>query len=345
VGKEIYSDMADMGRQTVDRLMRSFSKVAAISVLVLVLQTASAAWCTETAQKPVIKSAGSFFGMPVPEDNYYFIKSVVMVFGNKFGPQPKTDKERESVIWDQLLLSFEAFKRNIVVGPEEVGAEIDKMLSAEGAAFDRKKEKAAYEEWLKKRVNEPVNLFENQIRHLIQMEKLREDVMKSIDPLVSDEEAHRAFLNENSSLDVELVQFDSEKDANDFYIKVRKDKKAWDKRKEKSPAEFKRPGGVTVQFLLDFWKIPERAQHEMVGMKPGEFHSPEPIYKGWGVFKVIGSTKAEEEAWNAASKEHYIGKMKTGKKYEGYNDWFRKTKEAADIKVDMQIENKENGNS
>jgi hypothetical protein len=324
--------------------MSSFFRIVVISVVGALLHTGflvspRAAWCEERPKDPASGVAGSFFNMPVPEENYYFIKSVLMVFGNKFGPQPSTEKEKEDVVWDQLLLSFEAFRRNIIVTQEEVDAEIGKLLGAEGVTFDRKKDNAAYEKWLKERVNEPATLFENQVRHLIQIQKLKEEIMRGIDVPVADSEAFQAFLNENSSLDVELVQYDLEKDAGAFYNKVRSDSKAWDKEKEKRPGDFKRPGGVTVQFLLDFWKIPSSAQHEMVGMKPGQFHKPEPIYKGWGVFKMLGSKKADQSAWNAKTKEHYAEKIKAANRYEGYNEWFKQVKKEADIKIYKVMEN------
>ena len=326
-----------MGRQTEYRLTRYLFRAAVVSALLLILQAAfpafrEAVWCEEAQVKPDAKFAGSFFGVPVPEENYYFVKSVVMVFGNKYGPRPKTEKEIEDAVWDQLLLSYEAFRRNIVVSPEELDKEVGNMLSAENVTFNRKIDKTAYDAWLKTRVNEPAALFENQIRHLIQIQKLKDDVMKGIDTPVTDAEAHEGFLNENSSLDLELVQFDAEKDGLAFYNKVRGDNSTWDKEKDKRPKDFKRPGGVTVQFLWDFWKIPVSAQHEMVGMKPGEFHKPEPIYKGWGVFKVLGSKKADESTW-PGSKERYVEKVKAGKRYGGYNDWFKNMKQAADIKV------------
>ena len=44
----------------------------------------------ETQKKP--EFAGEFFAMPVPLENYYFVKGVIMVFGNKWGPQPKTQE-------------------------------------------------------------------------------------------------------------------------------------------------------------------------------------------------------------------------------------------------------------
>ncbi|MBI5124304.1 MAG: hypothetical protein HZA72_02680 [Candidatus Omnitrophica bacterium] len=166
---------------------------------------------------------------------------------------------------------------------------------------------------------------------MIQLQKLKEQVMQSLEPAVTDEEAFQGFLNENSSLDVELVQFDAEKDAQDLYNKVSADESVWEKEKAKRPKDFRRPGGVTCQFLIDFWNISGKALQEMVKMKPGEFHRPEPVYKGWGVFKVLGSTQADETKFKEVENRYYE-KVKAGKRYEGFNEWFENLKKEANVK-------------
>jgi len=275
---------------------------------------------------------GGFFDTQVPEQNYLFIKGVIAVFGNKFGKQPKSAQETEEVVWDQLLMSFEAFRRGITVSQEEVDDEVNKILQSERVTFDWKKDKEAYEKWVKGKTNEPASFFENQIRHMIQLQKLKEQVMQAIEPTVTDEEAFQGFLNENSSIDLELAQFDAKEDAVSFYDKVKSDPDAWEKEKSKGGKDFRRPGGVTCQFLIDFWKIPEKALQEMVKLKPGEFYKPETIYKGWGVFKVLGSKAADETKFNDI-KERYYEKIKAGKRYGGFNEWFENLKKEANIKV------------
>ena len=68
----------------------------------------SNAYCEETANQQQAESkakyVGKFFEIQVPIENYYFIKGVLAVFGNKYGPQPQKADEEEAVIWDQLLL-------------------------------------------------------------------------------------------------------------------------------------------------------------------------------------------------------------------------------------------------
>ena len=285
-----------------------------------------------TVTEPEPKYVGSFFDTKVPEQNYYFVKSVITVFGNRFGKQPKTAEEVEGAVWDQLLLSFEAFRRGIAVNQEEVDGEINKILQAERVTFDWKKDAAAYEKWVKDKANEPAGLLANQIRHQLQLQKLKEQVMEAIEPSVTDDEAFQGFLNENSSLDIELVQFDVEKDARNFYDKVKVGPDAWEKEKAKRPKDFRRPGGVTTQFLIDFWNIPQGDLQKMVKMKAGEFYGPAAVFKGWGVFKVLGSTAADESKFNDL-KDRYREKVKAGKRYEGFGAWFEKLKKDANIQI------------
>ncbi|MDD5477086.1 MAG: peptidylprolyl isomerase [Candidatus Omnitrophica bacterium] len=292
----------------------------------------------EPAEKKT-EFAGEFFGAPVPIGNYYFVKGVIMVFGNRFGPQPQTAQELEDCVWDGLLLSYEAFRRNITVSQEEIENEIAKIIKDEKVEFDRKKDREAYAQWVKKRVNEPVELFENQIRYLIQLEKLRKEVMKSIKPEVSAEEAYQKFLNEYNTLAIELVQFDQLKDARDFYQKAEKNSRFWDKEKEKRPKDFKRPGFVALEFLMEMWKLPKDAVYKMMQMEIGRIYPPAPIYKGYGVFKVLEKRPAEETKYPQL-KQSYFEKVRMKKKYEGFNNWLKDLKQSANIKISISYQGK-----
>ena len=276
--------------------------------------------------------AGEFFGAPVPIGNYYFVKGVIMVFGNRFGSQPQTAQELEDCVWDGLLLSYEAFRRNITVSQEEVENEIAKIIKEEKVEFDWKKERDAYTQWVKKRANEPVEVFENQIRHLIQLERLRKEVMESIKPEVTEEEAYQKFLNEYNTLGIELLQFDELKDAEKFYKKSKKGPKSWEAEKAKRPKDFKRPGFVALEFLMEMWKLPKDAVYQMMQMEIGQIYPPTPIYKGYGVFKILEKRPAEEAGYPQL-KNYYYEKIRAIKKYEGFNEWIKNLKKEADIKV------------
>lgn len=275
---------------------------------------------------------GEFFDTKVPIENYYFIKSVVAVFGYGGGFQPKTPEESEKYIWEQLLLSYEAFRRGIVVEQKEIDEEIRKMLEAEKVSFDWRQDKEAYEKWVKEKTNEPPLLLENQLRHLLQVEKLRKTIMDSIDPAVSEKEAYQEFLNEHNSLGVELVEFAGQKEADAFYQQVKKSPGKWEEEKAARPADFKRPGSVSLEFLIDIWRFPRDAAYKMTKLESGLAYPPIPIYKGYLVCRVLEKGLADKSRYKKL-RDSYYEQIKARKRHEGLGKWFEDLKSRAKIKV------------
>ncbi|MEI6631305.1 MAG: hypothetical protein WCL25_01665 [bacterium] len=276
--------------------------------------------------------AGELFGNPVPLGNYYFVKSAIMVFGNRWGANPKTPEEIEDCVWNDLLLSFQAFQMNVVVGDDEVEQEITKMLDNEKAGFSWKKDNTAYANWVKTKTGETTELFENQIKHLIQLQKLRKQVMDGLSPEVSEQEAHQEFLNEQNNLSLELIEFEKLKDAEEFYKKAKSDPKFWENEKSMRPKDFKLPGFVTLEFLIDIWKIPKDAAFDMMTKKIGDIYAARPIYKGFGVFKIL-EQKPAKEADYPAQKNSYYEQIRSRKKYAEFDEWLRDLKQKANIKI------------
>lgn len=278
------------------------------------------------------KLAGELFGVQVPLQNYLFVKGVLAVFGNRGGPLPKTSEEAERYAWDQLLLSYEAFRRGIVVDKEEVEREIDRMLQSDKLEIDRQKDRDAYERWAREKAGEPAELLENQIRHLLQIEKLRTVIMESIEPQVKDSEAYQEFLNEHNNLGVELVEFDAENNAGKFYREVKKNPKRWDEEKTKMPNNFKRPGSVSLEFLIDIWGFPKDAAYRMMSMGQGDVHPPAPIYRGYAVFKVLDKSAADKSLYKKQKKSYY-DQVRRRKRYEELGRWFEDFKKMSNLKV------------
>jgi hypothetical protein len=276
--------------------------------------------------------AGEFFGVPVPLSNYYFVKSVLLVFGNKWGANPKTPEELEDNIWNDLLLSYEAFRMNVVVSESEIEEEVGRILKQEKVSFDWKKNSAAYADWVKAKTGEGIELFEHQLGHLLQLQKLRKQVMDGIKPQVKEEEAHQEFLNEQNNLSVELIQFDKLKDAEEFYKKAKSNPKFWDDEKAARPNDFKRPGFVTLEFLIDIWRFPKDTAYDMMTRKIGEVYPARPIYKGFGVFKILEQRQAQETDY-PGQKNSYYEQIRTRKKYAGFDEWLRDLKQKANIKI------------
>jgi len=286
---------------------------------------------TQANEETPPQFVGEFFGVQVPLQNYQFVKNVATVFGFR-DAQPKTDQDKENYYWDQLLYSFESFRRNILISQEELDKEIEKLLAAEKVTFDFKKDTDAFNTWLKNRTNVTPEIFNNMIRHLLQVQKLKQQVLDSVDPVVDEKEAHEKFLNQYNTLGVELVECATLKEAEDIYRKAKADKKSWDIQKSKRPNDFKRPGFVSCEFLIDIWKFPQQATRKMVRMKAGEFYKPEPIYKGYAVFKILETRPAQESDFKK-NKRPFFDQVKMRKKYEVLGAWFEDLKKQAHITV------------
>lgn len=276
------------------------------------------------------KYVGRFFDTEVPLGNYIFIKGVLAVFGNRYGVNPQNTQEEEALIWDELLLSYEAFRRGIVVSHEQLEQEVQKVLTADKITFDWKKDNEAYKKWARDKVNAPIELFENQINHLLQIQELRHQVMDAITPIVTEKEAKQEFLNESNSLSVELVEFEGKKEAENFYAQARKNPRFWDKEKDKKAKEFRRPGFVALEFLIDIWMFPKDALYKMMSQKVGSVYQPIPIYKGFGVCKILEARKANESEFMRL-KDSYYGQINLRKKSDGFAEWFKNLKKQANI--------------
>lgn len=304
-------------------------------ILTVFVSVSSAAAQAQQAKSDDI--AGEIFGTPVPMGNYYFAKRALMAFGTKWGAEPKTPQELEERVWDNLILSFEAFRRNIEVSRQELEDEVTRTLKDEKVSFDWKKDKGAYAKWLEGKLKENSELFENQLRYLIQIQKLRQQVLDSIAPEVREEEAYQEFLNEYNTLETELAQFDNPAPAKAFYKNAKANRKFWEEQRRENPKLFRQPGFVALEFLMDMWKFPKDDLYKMLKAKIGTIYPPIPIYGGkTGVVRVTKVRVAKKSEFPKL-RQSYYEQIKMKKKYAFLDEWWKKFKEEANIKVYKKI--------
>jgi len=287
------------------------------------------------------ETAGVMFGVPVPAENYYFAMRVALMFGTPWGNIPNNVDELEKRTWDDLLLSYEAFRRDIQVERTEIEDEIAKTLKGRDVEFDWKQDKEAYEKWVKDTLNESVGLFENQMQHLVQLKKLRNQFLSEVEPTVevTEGEALQEFRNEYNTLDLELFKFDDLEKAEEFYRKILKDPELWisekeiEEKKERKDSYFRKTGFVALEFLMHMWKFPKKHLYNMIGMEVGSFYQPIPIYEGYGVFKIIKVRQADEADF-PERKKGYIDQLSERKKHQQFYRWRNKTlRKEADIEI------------
>ncbi|MCX7927407.1 MAG: hypothetical protein N2606_04650 [Candidatus Omnitrophica bacterium] len=284
------------------------------------------------------KMIGEFSGwnVPVPVSNYNFVKYAIYLFGTRWGEQPTTEQELEDRVWEQLILSYEAFRRNIKVEEAEIDEEIDKMLKSDKVNFDWRKDQDAFKKWVKDKANIEINLFREILRHLLQLEKLRKEVLDSFTVSVTEEEALNEFINEYNTMELELVQFDELKDAEKFFQEMQ-DPKKWQEQAAKEPKRYQHPGFVSFEFLINMWKIPKEDLYKMLEMEVDSIYPPRPIYRGWGVFRILKKRPADPKEFPQV-RDSYFKQVEMLKKYDKLKEWLNKLKEDAKIKIYPKVE-------
>ena len=156
--------------------------------------------------------------------------------------------------------------------------------------------------------------------------------MDSVEPAVSEEEAFQEFLNEHNNLGVELVQFEDEQEAGAFYKKVKKNPKLWEEEKEKRPKDFKKPGNVALEFLIDMWGFRKEDAYKMMKAKIGDFYPASPIYKGYAVFKILTQRHADKSYFRKENvRRSYFDQIRDRKRAQAFQNWFEELKKEAHI--------------
>ncbi len=274
--------------------------------------------------------AGEIFGAPVPIGNYYFAKQVHGTFQT---PEERkmTAEEMEKNIWHNLILSFEASRRKIEVTEKEFEEWVDSVLTALELKFSRAKEPEKYKEWIEVTLKGTVELFENQMRYLATIEKLKREMVKEMQVTVSEDEMKDDFMNTENHVGGEYTLFDTKNEADDFYS-ANHEAKAWDDYKLQNAVKIKPFMLITLQAIIDLWGVPHDQIYEFHGMTLGTVGKPLPFGTKWGVFR-LQEKRTGNLADLDAQREKLKSRVEARKKYQARNDWLEEIDKQAQIKV------------
>lgn len=294
-------------------------------------QAASTATPSGAAQMNALPDpAGEIFGTPVSLANYGFAQRTAYVL-----PRPwetdQTPEQREQTIWDNLILSYEAFRRNIQVTDDELGQRLDGLIRDQQATFDRKQDPAAYAQWVKDNLKEEVTLFENQMRYLAQIDKLKETVGRELQVTVTGQEMRSVFLDEQNHIGGEFKLFDTQAEADAFYQEW-KDPRKWDA-KQKEDAKFFRPYSLmTLEAIIDLWGVPRQQVYAFHAMKLGSVGAPMPFGRQWGVFRLLEKRTGDFKDF-PQQRDYFAKKIEYRKRNDGIKAWVKELRAAAKLKV------------
>jgi hypothetical protein len=276
------------------------------------------------------QAAGTSFGVPVPLGNYYFAKRVSYLFPYPW-EEGLSPEDRERAIWEALILHYEAFRRGITVSEERLEERINGVLKSQQQSFTRIQDPAAYAKWVKDTLGEDVELFENQMRYLLQIELVKEQVRESIPVVVTEEEMRREFLNEKHHVGGEMVVFDAQDPAQAFYEQV-KDPAAWERMKASGEPPVRPVSLMTLEAYIDLWSVPKEQMDAFHALEVGSVGPPMPFGRQWCVYRLLDK-RTGDLAEFPNERQAYYEQLKLRKQYEGLKRWIEDLKAQAKLQV------------
>ena len=284
----------------------------------------------EAAGAPGSVAGYIFNHVPVPLGNYYFAKRVSYMFPHPW-EEGASAADRERFIWEALILNYESFRRGIAVSEDELEKRINNVLKGQKQDFTRTQNRDAYATWVKETLNEDVDLFENQMKYLLQIDKLKDQVRTSMQVTVTDAEMQQEFLNEQNHVGGEMVVFDTQAEAQAMYNEV-KDPARWDAMKAKGERKVRPVSLMTLEAYMDLWSIPKDQMYAFHAMAIGAIGSPMPFGKQWCVYRLL-EKRTGDLADFPKQRDSYYQQIQTKKQYEALKKWIEDFKASAQLAV------------
>lgn len=264
-------------------------------------------------------------------ENYLFAKRVAVMFPEPWGAADLPPERQKEIVWESLILHYEGFRRGIAVSQEEMEATINEFLKGARQTFTRQGDPEAYRLWVGEQAREDVELFENQVRYLSQIRKLKDQVFQESRVSATEEELKEEFLNEKNHVGGEMVLFESKAEADDFYNRFR-DPRKWNGMKASGKQTVRPVSIMTLEAYIELWGVPKEQMVAFHAMAIGSVGPPMPFGKQWCVYRLL-----EKRTGNLADfpkeKESYQKQVEMKKKYVALKQWISDLKTAANLKV------------
>jgi hypothetical protein len=282
---------------------------------------------TKPSEQSVV---GYIFGVPVPAGNYYFAKRVASMY-----PRPGEERlepaDRERVVWEALILHYEAFRRGVTASDQQLEERINTVLSSQQQSFTKSGDQQAYIRWVKETVGEDVELFENQMRFLLEIDLLKDRMRPTFPVTVTEQEMQEEFLNERHHVGGEMAVFETREDAQAFYERV-KDPAQWEASKATGQPPIKPVGLMTLEAYIDLWGVPKDQIYAFHAMETGSVGPPMPFGKQWCVYRLL-EKRTGNLADFPARRDAYYRQIKERKQYESLKQWVQNLRAAAHLKI------------
>lgn len=275
--------------------------------------------------------AGYIFGVPVPVGNYYFAKRVSYMF-----PRPEEERadeaQRERLIWEALILHYEAFRQGLAPSDAQLDEWINNVLAGQQQPVTRQGNPEAYARWVQDTIGEDVELFEHQMRYMLTISLLKDHMRESFPAAAVEEEMRREFLNETHHVGGEMAVFDTKDEAQTFYERAR-DPAAWERIKAAGEPPIRPVSTMTLEAYIDLWSVPVEQIYAFHAMDAGSVGLPMPFGTAqWCVYRLLDKRTGDLNDFPKA-RESYERQVKMKKQYEALKRWIEDLKANAELRV------------
>jgi len=273
-----------------------------------------------------VDAVGEAFGAPVTKEEFLYYYKTATIFtrsGDKENKdkqkEERSDEERRQEAWQNLIFAREAKHLGIVIDRAELESELRRLVSEKGVEYGSDK----YNDWVLATFGENVKTFEHRIEDLLTINKLLR-LKTNPEVSVTKDEMKQKFLNEYNSFESEYILFGGEKEAREFAGKLKANPRLW-----KDTYDAKKPLGqkgccwinvMSLEALVDLWKIPREDANRILNSKPGDFIVAKNIY-GDAVFRLLYSRKVDLKEYDAKKQEYYKKMLTSSKKYRIAKDY------------------------
>ena len=333
----------DMGRHRISRHVYSSIR-SPLSLVACCLLFVGPAGAAEDATLPLPASpsgvlvdrpqseepaAGYIFGANVTAGNYYFAKRVAYTFPRP-GQEALEPADRERAVWESLILHYEAFRRGVTAPEAQLGERINAVLRAQQQSFTRS-DREAYARWVKETLGEDVELFENQMRFLLEIDLLKDAMRLSFPVSITERELREEYLNEHHHVGGDMAVFETKDEAQAFYEQVREPGR-WDAVKAQGGVPIKPVALMTLEAYIDLWKIPKARIDAFHALDIGAVGEPMPFGSQWCVYRLLEKRTGDLAEFPAA-RAQYVAQLTQRKQFEALNRWIHELKTSAHLRI------------
>ncbi len=256
-------------------------------------------WRPAAAGSALPPAVGELFGQPVLKQEFDFAYKTTGIFSIS-EKQLENEDQRRAETWKHLLFLREADRRGIAVPPEEVRAELTRLLKEKNIEYGSRE----YYKFVKETFDEGTETFEKRIESLLRVKKLLDGIMHPAPPTITKEDAKQKFLNQYNSMLTEFVNFPTLEEANAFFKKMTQ--KKWDEEMKKNPKFATPTGHISLEALIDLWQVPTADAYRIHKLDLGKIAAPAKMYKGYGVFRVKEKKDADPKEYTPKKEQEYL---------------------------------------